>query len=495
MGATARNWHAVCVLLAQQSPNIVVKTVEQFGAVEQSATSPRVLVVDDDPGACQLLADGLADQGFEVSWQTNAQDSLAALDGQDFDVVVTDLRMRGMSGTDLCRRIVTTHSDLPVLVMTAFGSLDTAVDALRAGAYDFITKPFEVEAMGIALRRAVEHRALRLEVKRLRRAVRDTKRFGELLGSSAPMQQLYALLERLADSDATVLIVGASGTGKELVARELHRRSKRREGRFIAINCAAMPEALLESELFGHVRGAFTDARSTHDGLLLKANGGTLLLDEIGDMPLGIQPKLLRALQERKFRPVGSTSETAIDVRILACTHRDLESLVEEGTFREDLYYRINVVTVPVPPLSARGTDVLLLAQHFIEQCSAQAGKRPSGLTANAAERLMSYDWPGNARELQNCMERALALARSDVIDAADLPTRIREYTPTRVMISPNEPGEWLSLEDMEKRYILQVLEAVHSNKSAAAQILGLSRKTLYRRLRAYGLLASGPEE
>jgi two-component system response regulator HydG len=456
------------------------------------ATRPRVLVVDDDLGACQLLADGLEDQGFDPTWKTNAQEALETVETHDFDVVVTDLRMHGMSGTDLCRSIALGRSDLPVIVVTAFGSLDSAVDALRAGAYDFITKPFDVEAVAMALKRAVEHRALRLEVKQLRRAVRDMKRYGELLGSNPAMQELYAFVERVADSEATVLITGASGTGKELVACELHRRSRRRSGPFIAINCAAMPEALLESELFGHVRGAFTDARAHNPGLLAKASGGTLLLDEIGDMPLGIQPKLLRALQERKVRPVGGNDEVPIDVRILACTHRDLESLVEDGVFREDLYYRVNVISVAVPPLCARGNDVLLLAQHFIEQFSAQAAKTVQGLSPSAAERLLSYDWPGNVRELQNCIERAVALCRSELIDAADFPRRVREHKPREVVLSSGDQGEWLSLEEVEKRYVLEVMKAVQGNKSSAAQILGLSRKTLYRRLRAYGVFIGG---
>lgn len=456
--------------------------------LQKRTGSARALIVDDDMAACQLLSDGLMDSGFEVHSCTSGPAALAIVEAKEIEVVVTDLRMHGMSGTDLCRQVVETRSDLPVIVVTAFGSMDTAVEALRAGAYDFITKPFDIDAIALTLARAVEHRRLRLEVDRLRRFVHDMKHYGELLGSSLAMQSLYGLLDRIEDSEATVLITGESGTGKELVARELHRRSKRRDGPFVAINCAAVPEALLESELFGHVRGAFTDARTNHQGLLARANGGTILLDEIGDMPLGIQPKLLRALQERKIRPVGSSSEEEIDVRVIACTHRDLETLVEEHAFREDLYYRINVITLKVPPLCARGGDVLLLAQHFAERFAAQAGKPVTGLAPAVAERLMSYNWPGNVRELQNCMERAIALSRGALVQVADLPQRVREHQSTHVLVASDDPSELVALDEVEKRYILRVLSAVHGNKTTAAQILGLSRKTLYRRLHAYGV-------
>jgi DNA-binding NtrC family response regulator len=454
----------------------------------------RVLVVDDDPSACRLLRDGLGGEGFSVETSTSGPSALAALEREEFGAVLTDLNMHGMKGSELCKRIGSTWSDLPVIVVTAFGSLDTAVEALRAGAYDFITKPFEMETVAMALERAFEHRALRLEVRRLRRAVTDARHYGELIGSSPEMRRVYDLIERIADSDSTVLITGESGTGKEVVARELHRRGKRAQGPFVAINCAAMPEALLESELFGHVRGAFTDARSSHDGLLVKASGGTLLLDEVGDMPLGIQPKLLRALQERRVRPVGGSAEVEFDARIIACTHRDLESLVDEDRFRQDLFYRINVIHVPVPPLRGRGGDLLLLAQHQLEILAARAEKPVSGFSPAAAERLMTYHWPGNVRELQNCIERAVALSRTSVVDVADLPQRIREHQTRHVIVTSDDPTEIVPLDEVEKRYVLRVLDAVAGNKSLAAQKLGLSRKTLYRRLRAYGAMTEGDD-
>jgi two-component system response regulator HydG len=301
------------------------------------------------------------------------------------------------------------------------------------------------------------------------------------------MKEIYDLLDRLVDSDAAVLITGESGTGKEVVARALHHRGRRSAGPFMAINCAAMPEQLLESELFGHTRGAFTDARAARTGLFLEANGGTLFLDEIGDLPLALQPKLLRALQERVVRPVGATEEVPFDVRLVASTNRDLETAVEEGRFREDLYFRINVIQVALPPLRARGGDVLLLAQHFLEQHAARAEKRVTGLSPAAAERLVSYAWPGNVRELQNCIERAVALARYEQILVDDLPERIRAYRGSYVVLAADDPSELVPLEQVERRYILRVMEAVGGNKTVAAKVLGLDRATLYRKLERYG--------
>ena len=372
-------------------------------------------------------------------------------------------------------------------MITAFGSMETAVQAIRAGAYDFITKPFDIDVVGIAIERAVKHGVLTREVQRLQRAVDESRRFDELLGASPAMKEVYDLLERVAESESTVLVSGESGTGKELVARALHRRSKRSTGPFVAINCAAMPEQLLESELFGHTKGAFTDARTARPGLFVQAKGGTIFLDEIGDMPLGLQPKLLRALQERTVRPVGGDHETPIDVRVVAASNRDLETAIEERKFREDLYYRINVIHVELPPLRARGADVLLLAQHYLEHFAAQSQKDVRSLDPEAAERLSAYAWPGNVRELANCLERAVALTRNESIGSADLPEKIRNYRTSHVLVAATDPSELVPLEEVEKRYILRVLEAVGGNKTLAAQVLGLDRKTLYRKLDRYG--------
>lgn len=457
----------------------------------------RVLIVDDDRGVCELLKAGLGKRGFTVDWVTSGTEAFARVRAEDFDVVVTDLNMKGMSGTTLCARVAADRPDLPVVVITAFGSLETATAAMRAGAYDFVTKPFEIDSLAMTLERAVQHRALRDEVKRLRRAVDASHRFEELLGKSEPMLNVYSLLSRVADVDANVLITGESGTGKEVVARALHARSARKAGPFVAINCAAVPPGLLESELFGHAKGAFTDARNARTGLFSQGDGGTIFLDEIGDLPLMLQPKLLRALQERTVRPVGSDRETPFDARIVAATNRDLEDALEQRSFREDLYYRLNVIRVALPPLRARGADVLLLAQAFIERLAASMGKSVTGLTPPAAERLLAYDWPGNVRELQNCIERAVALTPFDKVTVEDLPDRIRTYRASLApLIVSDDPRELLPMEEIERRYVVRVLDAVAGNKRAAAQILGFDRRTLYRKLERWGMAdGSGREE
>jgi two-component system response regulator HydG len=451
--------------------------------------SVRVLVVDDDQAMCEFIASGLGKRGFETVWRTRADEAFGLLQTEDFDVVVSDLNMKGMNGLELCERIVANRADIPVVVITAFGSLETAVAAIRAGAYDFITKPFQTDVLRLALERAAQHRALRAEVTRLRKAVSEAQRFEGLLGGSESMKRVYDLLDRVSETDATVLITGESGTGKELVARALHARSRRRGGPFVALNCAAMPESLLESELFGHARGAFTDAKAARVGLFVQADAGVLFLDEIGELPLGLQPKLLRALQERKVRPLGAESEVTFDARIIAATNRDLETAVEERRFREDLFYRINVITVQLPPLRARGNDVLVLAQHFVEHYAGLFNKKVTGISHAAAERLVNYGWPGNVRELQNCMERAVALTRFGEIVVEDLPEKVRSYRKSHVVVASDDPSELVPLEEIERRYILRALEALGGNRTLTAQVLGLDRKTLYRKLRSYGAI------
>ncbi|MCA9589484.1 MAG: sigma-54-dependent Fis family transcriptional regulator [Myxococcales bacterium] len=450
--------------------------------------SARVLVVDDERTMCDYLEAELSSVGIEVMSRTNADEAFALLSAQEVDVVVTDLHMRGMNGLDLCARVVDNRPDIPVIVITAFGALDTAIATIRAGAFDFVAKPFNIEELLVAIERASRHRALQGEVKRLRQMVSGAQGFEDMLGSSAAMKAVQDLISRVADSDSTVLISGESGTGKELVAKALHRRGKRRDGPFVAINCAAMPEALLESELFGHAKGAFTDARAAKRGLFVEASGGTLFLDELGELPLSMQPKLLRALEERTVRPVGGSTEVPFDVHLVTATNRDLETTVAEGRFRDDLFYRINVVRVELPPLRARGHDILLLAQHFVERFATKNGRRVVGLSSAVAKKLLAYAWPGNIRELQNCIEQAVALARYDEIAVDDLPERIRDYRPANILVVGEDPSELVPLEVVERRYILRVLEAAGGNKSVAARILGLDRKTLYRRLESYGV-------
>ena len=453
-----------------------------------AGTKGRVLVVDDDRRMCELLATGLGRKGFAVITEQSAEDAFDLVGRSELDVVVTDLNMRGLNGIQLCERVVASFPDVPVIVITAFGSLDTAIAAIRAGAYDFITKPLEIEVLVLALERALTHGRLRAEVKRLREALSDAgTRFDDVVGASPAIRRVHELIERIADADASVLITGESGTGKEVVARALHRRGRRKDGPFIAINCAALPETLLESELFGHERGAFTDARAARSGLFVQANGGTLFLDEIGELPLPLQPKLLRALQERAVRPLGSEREVPFDVRLVTATNRDLETAVHEGRFREDLFFRVNVIHVPLPPLRARGGDILLIAQRFVNEYAARSGRAVTGLSPQAAERLLAYAWPGNVRELENCIERAIALAQHDKILPDDLPEKIRDYRRSHVLVASDDPAELVPLEEVERRYILRVLEAVGGNKSQAAQVLGLGRKTLYRKLEEYG--------
>jgi two-component system, NtrC family, response regulator AtoC len=446
----------------------------------------RVLIVDDDQALCETLEAGLVRRELEVTWRTSGDQALALLDEGDFDVIVTDLRMGQLDGIAFCERVVERRPDIPVIVLTAFGSFDTAVAAIRAGAYDFISKPVQIDVLGIALRRAAQHKALREEVKRLRSAATALPS-SELLGTSSAMRAVKDVIARVADSDASVLITGESGTGKEVVARLLHASSRRHDHPFVAINCAAMPEALLESELFGHARGAFTDAKEAHVGLFARASRGTLFLDEIGDMPLGLQPKLLRVLQERTVRPLGATNEIPVDVRVVAATNRDLESAVEERRFREDLYFRLNVIHVALPPLRARAGDILLLTQHLLQKTAGREKKNILGVSPAAAEKLVAYSWPGNVRELQNCIEHAVALARYDQITPEDLPEKIRSYKSSHVLVASDDPSELVPMEEVERRYILRVLEAVGGNKTAAARVLGIERKTLYRKLERYG--------
>jgi two-component system, NtrC family, response regulator AtoC len=453
-------------------------------------TPSNVLVVDDERDMCELIELGLKKRGMKVTWRTDPEDAFALLmnGDDDFDCVLTDLNMKGLSGIELTSRVVANRPDVPVIVLTAFGSFETAVAAMRAGAYDFVTKPVELDALAMSVSRAIERRRLKAEVQRLRNVVRQTQRYDEILGASGAMQRVYGMIDQVAQTDATVLITGESGTGKEMVAQALHKRSKRANGKFVAINCAAMPEALLESELFGHAKGAFTDAHSARAGLFSQANGGTLFLDEIGEMSMALQPKLLRALQERSARPVGGQTEVAFDVRLLVATNRDLEAMVEDKQFREDLFYRINVVALPLPPLRARAADTLLLAQHFVVHYATVFAKQVAEISPAAAERIVRYSWPGNVRELQNCMERAVAVARFSDVRVEDLPEKIRRYDAAARNAQHAADAHIVTVEELERRHILHVLELMHGNRTEAAKALGFDRKTLYRKLLRYGV-------
>ncbi|HEY1957013.1 MAG TPA: sigma-54 dependent transcriptional regulator [Polyangiaceae bacterium] len=445
--------------------------------------STRVLIVDDEREMGTMLRDGLRGRGYDASCCGSSDVAFAEVMDARADVVITDIRMPNMNGIELCDRIVANRPDVPVAVMTAFGDLQTAIATIRAGAFDFLAKPFDIDDLVLVVERAINQRTLREEVKRLRMERGESNSSSALLGESAALRSVARMIQRVADTDSVVLVTGETGTGKELVARAIHEQSRRRDGTFVAINCGALPDALLESELFGHVRGAFTDARENRTGLFAEASGGTLLLDEIGDMQPSMQVKLLRALETRTVRPVGSNVEVPFDARIIAATHRDLDTAVEEGRFREDLLYRLNVIPIELPPLRGRGGDVLVLAQHFLDRFSQRADKKVRGLSQAVAERLLSYAWPGNVRELQNAIERAVALAQHEQIVVEDLPAKIRDYRRSHVIVTADDPEELVSMEEVERRYVARVLESAGGNKNFAARILGWDRKTLYRRL------------
>jgi two-component system response regulator HydG len=445
--------------------------------------SAKILLVDDDEDMRELLATSLRAFSYAVEPVMDGSQALARLRAQPFDLVISDINLPGMSGIELCSSISASWPELPVIMITGHGSLDVAISAIRAGAYDFITKPIVLDALHIAVNRAVDNLRLRSEVRRLRDLVQSVDLPSGIVGESQVMRRVFELTERVAASDASVLIHGETGTGKELVARTLHNRSPRKNAPFVAINCAAMPLALLESELFGHARGSFTDAKQARAGLFVQARGGTLFLDEIGDMPLEMQAKLLRALQERKVRPVGGDIEVPFDARVVSATSCDLDAAVEEQRFRRDLLYRINTVIIQMPPLRARGNDILLLSQHFLKTKTGRQGKQVTSISTAAARKLLEYDWPGNVRELENCLERAVALAVHSEIGVEDLPDKIRHYQNTNVAIDTSKPEELQTLAEMERRYVRRVLAAVGGNKTQAAQILGLDRRSFYRRL------------
>jgi two-component system response regulator AtoC len=453
-----------------------------------------VLVVDDDRSVLELIEAGLTQRGIGSLCRSTGEAALRAVASEPLDAVVTDLRLDGMDGLELCQRIVEARADLPVVVLTAHGNMDTAVAAIRAGASDFMTKPFELAALLLVLERVIHLRRLGEEVKRLRRSSPDQVVESGMVGASPAMRKVFDLLDRVAELDASVLVMGETGTGKELVARALHRRGRRRAQPFIAVNCAAIPEALLESELFGHAKGAFTDARSAHAGLFVQAHGGTLFLDEVTSLSLALQPKLLRALQERAVRPVGGTAEIPCDVRVVAACNRPLLAEVERGTFREDLFYRLDVIGLELPPLRGRGNDVLLLAQRFIEEFSAQVGKQVIGLSQAAAGMLLNYGWPGNVRELRNCMERAVSLTDHELLAASDLPERIQRHRMARLLTLEQDPLDLQTMAEVEQKHILRVLKAAAGNKTVAAGILGLHRRTLYRKLKEYNWLPVGKD-
>ena len=441
----------------------------------------KILAIDDDPDMCELLSDALGGEGCSVLTTGDSVEASKILRREEFDVVITDLKMKGLKGLDLLEEAKKTAPLTPVIIITAFGTIESAIQAMKMGAYDYVTKPFRIDELILTVKKALENRLLKQEVVRLKKEVESKYRFNRLIGKSPSMQKIYDLIERIGESSGSVLITGESGTGKELVAKAIHYNGLRKEGPFVAVNCAAIPEPLLESELFGYKRGAFTDAKTDKRGLAFEAHKGTLFLDEITEMPLVLQTKLLRMIEEREVRPLGDTASHPIDARIVSASNRDMRSLIREGRFRDDLYYRLKVIDIELPPLRERKEDIPLLVQHFIGKFSAEAKKKISGVSEDTLKLLINYPWPGNVRELENVIERAITLTRNETISPDDLPSSLLQEIRESVL----DKGfrEKYSIEQLEKEYIRKVLIEVGGNKSKAAEILGLDRKTLYRKL------------
>jgi two-component system response regulator HydG len=442
--------------------------------------APPVLVVDNDPEMTRLLARHLEAEGVAVTALTSGPQALALLEREEFAVVLTDLKMDDVDGLVLLRRAQEVQPRARVVLMTAFGSLETAIEALRHGAWDYLTKPFKLAQVSAVVRRALDDRSLRDENRRLRAEVERRYGFESLLGRSPAMQAVFDQIRAVAPGEAPVLLLGESGTGKELVARAIHWNGPRKDRPFVPVNCAAIPEPLLESELFGHEKGAFTGAARRRRGLFVEADGGTLFLDEIADMPLALQAKLLRALQDKAIRPVGRDEEVRVDLRIISATNRDLTRLVREGRFREDLYYRLAVIPIRLPSLRERAEDVPLLARHFLDRAAAGAGKRFEGFDEGALAWLLTHGWPGNVRELENVVERAATLGRGPLITLADLRTEFAAAGGADTTLRP-------TLAQLERQYVERVLQENRGDKRAAARVLGVSVRTLQRRFRDLG--------
>jgi two-component system response regulator AtoC len=447
----------------------------------------RVLVVDDEENLRLVLRTLLKRQGYEVETAESGEQALALVDTFGPDVILTDVRMPKMGGLDLLATLQAKGNDATVIVMSAYGNVDLALEAIKAGAYDYVQKPFKHEEIVLTLRKAEERESLRRENRALREEIRKEHQFEQILAKSQAMQEIFKTIAKIADYKTTVLVSGESGTGKELVARALHRRSARRGGSFVAVNCGAIPENLLESELFGHKKGAFTDANADRRGLFEEADGGTLFLDEIGELPTALQVKLLRVLQDETIRRVGESRDLKVDVRIVAATHRDLQAEVKAGRFREDLFYRLNVLPIVVPPLRTRREDIALLVDHFVARNNARLGTSIRGVDTEARRILVEYAWPGNVRELENTIERAMVLAEGDMLLAADLPERIREARdPVQVQLASGELSIKKTTRVIEETLIRRALQKTKGNRTRAAEVLELSHRALLYKIKDY---------
>lgn len=451
---------------------------------------PRILIVDDEPNQLVTISRILTRQGLEVLTADNGEQALDLLRHESVDLMITDLNMPVMDGMTLLREVCDLDERPATIVLTGYGTIQSAVDAMKHGASDYIIKPCNPDELKLVIDRQLEVQELRREVSDLRREVKRHQRYGAIVGNSAPMRAVYDVIESVSQNKSTVLITGASGTGKELVARMLHTRSPWSGGPFIAVNCGAVSETLLDSQLFGHRRGAFTDAVGDQEGLFQAAHRGTLFLDEISEIPLGLQVKFLRAVQEREVLPIGATRPRKVDVRIVAATNKDLRDEMEAGRFREDLFYRLNVVTLRLPSLAERPEDIEPLLDHFVEELATSYGVKAKTVSAEARARLLSYSWPGNARELQNVIERAFALSREPEIGLNEVEPALEPSRPRRTSgPATNTPELPLqTLEESERALILAALERADGNKNEAARILGIDRQRLYRKIEKYGL-------
>jgi two-component system response regulator HydG len=459
--------------------------MSEEAAALRETVSMNILIVDDEPTIRETCAEVAQQTGMKATTVASAEEALEVLEHSPVDIVLTDLMLQRTSGLDLLKRVHDTNPTLPVIVLTQYGTIDSAVAATRLGAVDYVTKPFRIEELRARLERAARAVELQQENQLLREQLRTRPGFGGLIGVCERMQRVYKIMQKVSQHEYPVLILGESGTGKELVAKSIHFSGPRKDRPFAPVDCSALVPTLIESELFGYVKGAFTGAQHGKQGLLEAAQGGTLFLDEIGDIPVDLQAKLLRALQEREVKPVGSTERRRIDVRIIAATHRDLESAIKSGTFRQDLYFRLNVVQVKLPPLRERKSDIPLLVTSFLDKFS-DPQQPPRTISEDAMRQLIGYDWPGNVRELENAIERAVALGSGPIVQVADLPSNLQYPTTERVP----DKNELLPLEELERRAILRTLRETGGDKLAAARILGIGKTTLYRKLKQYHLEA-----
>jgi len=441
-------------------------------------TPVRLLVVDDDPVTVDLLKEVLSKEGYEVSTALSGEEAITRGTSSLFDIIITDVRMGEKDGMEVLRFFRKNAPDTTVIMITAFGSIETAIEAIREGAYDYISKPFKLDEIKFTIQRALEQRRLIQENKFYRQELLDKYQFKNVIGRTPQMFQVYKTIAKVADTKSTVLLYGERGTGKELIARSIHYNGQRSNCPFIPVDCASLVETLMESELFGHVRGAFTGASSAKRGLFEEADGGTLFLDEVGNLSLSMQSKLLRFLQEHEIKRVGGTESIKVDVRVIAATNQPLEPLVKSQKFREDLFDRLNVVTITLPPLRERREDIPALAKHFLQKFSEENHKNISHIAPEALEILIQYSWPGNVRELEHTMERAVILSIHPIILPEDLPKKMLEEMRGPEILIPEKP---LSLRELEKRYVLKVLQETAGNKKKASEILGINRTTLYK--------------